>query len=806
MNKEFLQAIFGVDYHHAHVTDFTYPPDNIPKEQQLMAWKGDYFCNYRFAFESNQYFCISLFYCDEEHKARRRKLLFRRTHCIVLDDVKEKLSEFEAHRLPKPSWILETSKGSEQWGYILTTPCENRLQVENLLDGLVASGLAPNGNDPGMKGVTRYVRLPDGINNKTSKRFHKCDLKVWEPGRKVTMEQLAQPFNVDLNAIRREVTIQGAAAVPDHPLLTSGLNIKEVRSDGRFDITCPWVDEHTNADDSGTAIFTNEDGGLGFKCHHGHCQHKTGRHLLEYLGAEFTEHYKVWQTMRELKAPLEDAQVIEAEEEDKLDVTSMIADIRRQDPTTKEARIKAGAVLKVVDCLPKMEQVQYLKEIQDVMRWSKPELNQIINDLRNEWYKGEEVTKQFYQEVFHVGELNQFYDWRKRVYYSPDAFVNSFCDQDAEVKSNALSEGMVEKVTKLDYLPDGPRVWTDEDGVKIGNVYVKSNDTGVPGDCSIWLNHFDKIGWGDYREHMLNWMAYTVQYPQNKINHMLLLGGGEGVGKDFLLFPLVKAMGKNAKIIGGESLLSQFNSYLVNCKYLHINEVELGDHRDASRIGPKLKPLATAPPNKLEINQKGIKEFEINNLVNCTMATNSLLPFKQHGFSRRYFAVWSDLNMRRSDGNMQQDWYDYWIDSWAWMNENYRACIHYLENKDVSRFNPYAAPPMTEFLRDIQNNSKPATQQTVEALIDERYGHFAQDIATIDQLISSIRAAEKFKPELMYTKASYFTPVKLGMVLKSMGCDKLFATIKGQQKRCWSVRNHDDNRNLSLVARGKKIA
>jgi hypothetical protein len=787
MNEQFLKAIFGVDYHHAHVTDFTFPPDNIPKEQQLMAWKGDYFCNYKFAFESNQYFCISLFFCDEEHKARRRKALFRRTHCIVLDDVKEKLSEFEAHRLPKPSWILETSQGSEQWGYILTTPCENRIQVENLLDGLVANGLAPSGSDPGMKGVTRYVRLPDGVNNKTSKQFHKCDLKVWEPGRKVTMEQLAQPFNVNLNAARREVTVQGAAAVPDHPLLDSGLSIKEVRSDGRFDITCPWVDEHTNQDDSGTAIFTNQDGSLGFKCHHGHCQDKTGRHLLEYLGPEFTERYKVWQTMREL--PLEDAQVQEVEEEDALNVASLIADIRRLDPTTREAREKAGAVLKVVDCLPKMEQVQYLKDIQDVMRWSKPELAQIINDLRNEWYKGEEVTKQFYQEVFHVGELNQFYDWRKRVYYSPDAFVNSFCDQDAEVKSNALTEGMV-----------------DEDGVKIGNVYVKSNDTGVAGDCGIWLNHFDKIGWGEYREHMLNWMAYTVQFPQNKINHMLLLGGGEGVGKDFLLFPLIKAMGKNARIIGGENLLSQFNSYLVNTKYLHINEIELGDHRDSARITPKLKPLATAPPNKLEINQKGIKEFEINNLVNCTMATNSLLPFKQHGISRRYFAVWSDVNMRGRDGNMLQEWYDYWIDAWAWMNDNYRACIHYLETKDVSRFNPYAAPPMTEFLREIQDNSKPATQQTLEALLESRYGHFNKDVVTSEQLIESIRAAETFKPELLYTKASYFTPVKLGMVLKEIGCMKLYATVKGRTKRCWSLRNHDANQRLTMGERGQQVA
>ena len=33
---------------------------------------------------------------------------------LVLDDVEEKLSRVEAEKLPTPSWILETSPGSER--------------------------------------------------------------------------------------------------------------------------------------------------------------------------------------------------------------------------------------------------------------------------------------------------------------------------------------------------------------------------------------------------------------------------------------------------------------------------------------------------------------------------------------------------------------------------------------------------------------------------------------------------------------------------------------------------------------------
>jgi len=91
-NHEFLGAIFGTMVDVAHVTDFRHDPSNIPPEHHLTAWKGDHFSRYRFQQPSNQYFTISTFHPDERGIARRRKALYEQTHCIVLDDVREKLS------------------------------------------------------------------------------------------------------------------------------------------------------------------------------------------------------------------------------------------------------------------------------------------------------------------------------------------------------------------------------------------------------------------------------------------------------------------------------------------------------------------------------------------------------------------------------------------------------------------------------------------------------------------------------------------------------------------------------------------
>ena len=88
---------------------------------------------------------------------------------------------------------------------------------------------------------------------------------------------------------------------------------------------------------------------------------------------------------------------------------------------------------------------------------------------------------------------------------------------------------------------------------------------------------------------------------------MLLLGGAEGVGKDYLLHPLVTAMEGHHHTIDGDVLMSDFNDHLLSTKYLHINEVELSNHREADSVGKKLKPLAAAPPHKLRVNPKGVK-------------------------------------------------------------------------------------------------------------------------------------------------------------------------------------------------------
>ena len=458
-------------------------------------------------------------------------------------------------------------------------------------------------------------------------------------------------------------------------------------------------------------------------------------------------------------------------------------------PGTPEQRDLAAKTLKYTDDLPKIDQKHWHDMIADMMRWNKSDFKDILSDLRKQWYGDKVSAAEFYDNVVFVKELNQFYDWESRIFFSTEAFQNSYSHEDAEARKIALQDGRVRKVDRLDYAPKQPRIFI-EDGCTYANTWTDvSQSVGEPGDHTRWFQHFDSLGWADNREHMMQWMAYTLRHPERKINHMLLLGSGEGCGKDFLLYPLTKAMGDNHSVISGEELLEGFNDYVLSTKYLHINEAELGDRREALAVSNKLKPLAAAPPESLSVNQKGIKRVSVRNILNATMTTNSVMPLRLNSASRRFYAVWSDTNPRDKQGNMKPEWLNYWEDRWNWMKGGgWKHVVHYLMNDvDLSNFNPNEAPPMTEFLRDIRESSKSPMLQTIEAFIKRKHGCFKSDIVTAADMSETLRAGALF-PADMLTDPKFFTPTRIGMMLKE---DGELDQVRHSGTRMWIIRSAD---------------
>ena len=307
-NKEFLQAVFGQYYEAAYVTGFAEDPAQLDTLGLRHYWGGGIYQLVAPEYPAhNNFFVISTFHPDpDDGKFHRRKDNFAATFCIMVDDVGTgpgaKISDLDMMAYPLPSWKLQTSPGNYQYGYIFDQPVMDAALVNALLDGLVDLGLVEDGTDPGMKGVTRYARLPLGSNTKAKYGGFRCSLDDWHPERKYNPHQLATGFGVDIQSYYREESIREPIDPDSDIVLQSikrlGLYKGVLRgARGIYDMRCPWIDEHSDRADSGAAYMSP----MGFKCHHGHCATRTGRDLLNYLHGADPEYVKAC----EVKIPFE---------------------------------------------------------------------------------------------------------------------------------------------------------------------------------------------------------------------------------------------------------------------------------------------------------------------------------------------------------------------------------------------------------------------------------------------------------------------------------------------------------------------
>ncbi|MDW7758490.1 MAG: hypothetical protein SCH72_12455 [Desulfuromonadales bacterium] len=301
-NNEFMQTVFGEELGDARpiVVSFKGDPPRVPKKNWYgLPWLGSSEIRYRLPADANNYFSLAVFKPDEAGQYRRQKSRFKALHAVMLDDIGSKVPKDKLNL--QPSWLLETSPGNYQAGYLLKEPLTNGLFADRLMNAVIAAGLC----DLGANGPrTRLARLPEAVNGKHSPPFA-CRLLAWLPDLRYSVEELIEGLQLEIKPTSRpnrsgkrtiqDRSIDGDPVWMPRPeenavivaLRDNGL-YKAPLGEGKHDITCPWLHEHTGQVDGGTAYFEPDElwpiG--GFKCLHGHCAGRHIRDLLQMLDIE----------------------------------------------------------------------------------------------------------------------------------------------------------------------------------------------------------------------------------------------------------------------------------------------------------------------------------------------------------------------------------------------------------------------------------------------------------------------------------------------------------------------------------------
>ncbi len=267
------------------------------------------------AASNNNYIGCASFYPGDDGSFKARKAQFAAYHFLLLDDLGTKvpldrLGGFEL------SWLIETSPGNHQGGIILAEPLADGAVAVRLLNAVIDSGLC----DAGATGpLSRWARLPVAINGKPKYAGEnggpfQCRLIEWRPDARYTPQEIVDRLQLELAPAGRpkktakpsassgdssrsigndadDVLTPRAAENPVVAALKARGLYKTPLGSGKHDMTCPWVQEHTDALDTGAAYFEPDEfySVGGYCCQHSHRDTYHIRALLEFLGVRNAE-------------------------------------------------------------------------------------------------------------------------------------------------------------------------------------------------------------------------------------------------------------------------------------------------------------------------------------------------------------------------------------------------------------------------------------------------------------------------------------------------------------------------------------
>lgn len=298
-NAEFLATIFNALQEPQR--PFALGFSGKPKDRK--AWGGEAWHHAKTDVKNaalNWYFSLAT-YAPADDGYHRREKNCAAIYGVMLDDIGTKSLPLDRLDACPPSYVIETSEGNFQAGYLFSEPCTNFGAIKALNQSMVDAGLC----DPGAKSpTTRYGRMPFASNGKSKPSF-KCRLTVWQPDRRYTVQEIAERLKLAPPKTKHKSGRKGSdfdrnsepgIYTPRSPeneviaaLRSRGL-YKQPLGDGKHDVTCPWIQEHTDQLDHGSCYFEPDDlyrvG--GYKCQHSHGdKYKIGA-LLEFLGVSFT--------------------------------------------------------------------------------------------------------------------------------------------------------------------------------------------------------------------------------------------------------------------------------------------------------------------------------------------------------------------------------------------------------------------------------------------------------------------------------------------------------------------------------------
>jgi hypothetical protein len=321
----------------------------------------------------------------------------------------------------------------------------------------------------------------------------------------------------------------------------------------------------------------------------------------------------------------------------------------------------------------------------------------------------------------YVGQVDKVFNVTNQQFMTLTALARRICasgDDVAETVAALLHNelGLV-KVDTVAFAPGQNTIFEDEHGNACVNLWTEVELLPVEGDVAPFIRHLNLIFDQDETavNFMLDFMSHMLQKPTIKLMCAPLIIGGQGIGKSMLGEFFARLVGpRNTAFIDLNDLSSQFNGY-ARAHLIIVNEFSSSASKTVRAL---LKGLITSPT--VSLNQKNIAAIQIANHANVMMFSNDPAALPLERDDRRYFA-WISRAKRQPQ--------EYYTELAAWMKGDGAAhTLHFLLNRDLSAFNPNAAPPTNASREALIHEAMSDQHQMLLELFEAGQSPFATDL------------------------------------------------------------------------------
>ncbi len=345
-----------------------------------------------------------------------------------------------------------------------------------------------------------------------------------------------------------------------------------------------------------------------------------------------------------------------------------------------------------------------------------------------------------------VGPLNRFYNLKTDAYVQHSALVHQYTHLASE---NQTPAQVVEELIANDqnvaegltYRPDQAPGRLMERGRLVWNTATPVAVERVDGDIQPYLDLFGrmKIAEAD-RERILDYFAWMLQKPGERIRHALAIGGKEtGTGKDTILEPMRQILTPRHHLeIRGEDLFSDFTGHLMGKRLVTVQETATPDLKEARNLERRISPLISQ--DLITIHPKGVDRYQAPNFLQIVVTTNEERPLHLSPEDRRFDMVKVMLKYTSEVERHQWDDYWKWIHNWYTQWSGVNIVYTYLMDRDMSHYNPNRAPPRTVWHQEVVRGSRFEAEEIVYEAIDARVGVFKLPIFEAAHALATARA------------------------------------------------------------------